>query len=456
MWALAVLGLLLPLAGLAALVGNPGIDGLWEHHPAHFWIVLGAGVLAVALSYVMGSAAARRRDGRLLLLSLAFLAAAGFLGLHALATPGVLLDAPNAGFTLAMPVGLVVAACLAAASTLPLDGIRGAGAIPWTRWVQAALVVVLVAWGIVSLAEVPPLGDASIPERSSGPLLVLAGAGVALYVVAAWRYLALYRVRRGMLALVVVSALVLLAEALVATAVSRSWHASWWEWHVLFLGAFALVAYAAHRQWHEERFSDLYLDGTSAGVREMTVLFADLKGFTSFSEQHDPDEVSTMLNAYFSVAIPPIVRRHDGAIDRIIGDALMATFGPHGGREDHALRAARAGLDLQRATAEIADAHPGWPRFRVGINTGPASLGVLGAAGGRTYSAIGDAVNVAARLEGIAPVGGVSLGGETARRLPDAQTESLGLVSVKGREAPVEAFLLVDLGLVADEDPALR
>ena len=250
MWALAVVALLLPLAGLAALIEVPRIDGHWEHHPSHFWIVVSAGALAMALSYVMGVAATRRRDGRLLLLSLAFLAAAGFLGLHALATPGVLLDAPNAGFTLAMPVGLVVAGCLAAASTLPLDGSRGGGALPWAWAVQGALAAVFVGWGVVSLAELPPLADASVPERSSGPLLVLAGIGVVLYVIAAWRYLSLYRRRRGVLAVVVVSALVLLAEALVATAVGRSWHASWWEWHGLLLGAFALVAYAAHRQWY--------------------------------------------------------------------------------------------------------------------------------------------------------------------------------------------------------------
>jgi class 3 adenylate cyclase len=70
------------------------------------------------------------------------------------------------------------------------------------------------------------------------------------------------------------------------------------------------VAWSAQRQFHEERFSELYLDETAAGAREISVLFADLEGFTTFSERHDPREVSKMLTTYFEVAIPPVVRRH--------------------------------------------------------------------------------------------------------------------------------------------------
>ncbi len=95
---------------------------------------------------------------------------------------------------------------------------------------------------------------------------------------------------------------------MVAVAVGRNWHASWWEWHALMLAAFALVAWSVHRQWHEERFSDLYLEDTMAGDREISVLFADLAGFTGFSERHSPREVTRMLNEYFHVAIPPLVR----------------------------------------------------------------------------------------------------------------------------------------------------
>jgi class 3 adenylate cyclase len=167
------------------------------------------------------------------------------------------------------------------------------------------------------------------------------------------------------------------------------------------------------------------------------VLFADLAGFTSFSERREAGEVSTMLNAYFAVAIPA-VERHGGEVDRLIGDAVFATFAGDG----HAERAARAGLALQEATGEVAANHPDWPRFRVGVNTGEASVGVLGTGTGRTYSVIGDAVNLGARIEGLAPVGGVALPAEQARLLWGATTEPLGTVTVKGRAEPVEVVHL--------------
>jgi class 3 adenylate cyclase len=131
-------------------------------------------------------------------------------------------------------------------------------------------------------------------------------------------------------------------------------------------------------------------------------------------------------------------------VDRIVGDALMATFNIRGDQPDHALQAARAALAIQRITAEVARAHPNWPRFRVGVNTGDAAVGLLGTAGGRTYTAIGDAVNLAARLEGAAPVGGVVIGAETARRIPAARLEPMGPIQVKGKTEPVEAYRLLD------------
>ena len=117
----AVALLALPLVGLALLLALPAADLHWQHNPAHFWLVLIAASLNVILAYSTGAAARRRGDGRVHLVSLAFLAAAAFLGLHALATPGVLLDAPNLGFAISTPTGLVLAGALAAASALDLD-----------------------------------------------------------------------------------------------------------------------------------------------------------------------------------------------------------------------------------------------------------------------------------------------------------------------------------------------
>jgi class 3 adenylate cyclase len=246
------------------------------------------------------------------------------------------------------------------------------------------------------------------------------------------------------------AAFTLLGEAMVAVAFSWNWAASWWEWHLLMLAAFALVAWSARQQWHEERFSDLYLDDTRTGNRDMSVLFADLQGFTSYSESHPPDEVTAMLNTYFESVVPVTVRRHGGVVDRLIGDAVLVTFNRNGDQPDHARRAAAAGLALQEAAAAVAAAHPDWPRFRVGINSGEVSVAVLGAAGGRTHTVIGDTVNTASRLEGRAPVGGVAISAETAARLPRAHTAPLGLLELKGRQAPLQAYQL--LAMDSDDD----
>src|SRR5262245_66083757 len=95
--------LAVPLAGLLLLLARPGLDAHWEHHPAHFWLVLSESAVSVVLGALTASAATRRGDARLFLVSLAFLSAAGFLGLHALATPSVLLENKNTGFVVATP-----------------------------------------------------------------------------------------------------------------------------------------------------------------------------------------------------------------------------------------------------------------------------------------------------------------------------------------------------------------
>jgi class 3 adenylate cyclase len=295
---------------------------------------------------------------------------------------------------------------------------------------------------VVSLASVPPLDDPTPAESGSGALVAVAVVGLALYGYAAVRYARLFLDRPSPLTIGVLTAFVLLAEAMVAVAFARNWHATWWEWHLLMLAAFVLVAYGAQRAGHGERFSALYLEDTAAGRREVSVVFADLAGFTSFSETRDPREVSAMLNAYFEAAIPPVVREHGGDIDRLVGDAIMATFNTRGDQPDHAQRAARAALAIRDATEAVAEEHPGWPRFRVGVNSGEAMVGVMGAKGGRSYTVIGDTVNLASRLEGAAPVGGVVVGEETLRRLGDTAAEPVGPVHAKGKAEPVKAYLL--------------
>jgi adenylate cyclase len=435
--------LALPVAGLLLLLAQPRADLHWEHHPSHFWLVLGTAAVSSVLAYATGAAAVRRGDARVLFVSLAFLSSAGFLALHALATPAVLLATPNPGFVVATPVGLALGSLLAAWSTADLSGDRAMASLRLGRQLRVVLLGLMGLWAVLSLWELPPLsGDIARVERLPALLAVPA---VALYCYAAWRYFALWRHRRAPMLVATMAAFLLLAEAMVAIAFARNWHLSWWEWHVLMLAAFALVAVGARSSWHEERFADLYLHDTRAGNRDMSVLFADLQGFTTFSEAHRPEEVTAMLNEYFAVAVPAVVQPHGGDVDRIIGDALMVTFNKRGDQPDHARRAAAAGLAMQAATGRVAARHPEWPRFRVGINSGPATVSVLGTGGGRTHTVIGDTVNTASRIEGKAPAGGVAIGPSTLAELPGAVTSPLGVLPLKGKAEPVETFLLLGL-----------
>jgi len=435
--------LALPMAGLVLLLAQPRADLHWEHHPSHFWLVLGTAAVSSALAYATGAAAVRRGDARVLFVSLAFLSSAGFLALHALATPGVLVAVPNPGFVVATPVGLALGSVFAAWSTADLTGDRAVGAVRLGRQLRFVLLALMVLWAVLSIGELPPLtGDIAKVERLPALLAVPA---IVLYGYAAWRYLTLWRSRHAPMLVAIMAAFLLLAEAMVAIAFARNWHLSWWEWHVLMLAAFALVAVGARMSWHEERFADLYLHDTRAGNRDMSVLFADLQGFTTFSEAHRPEEVTAMLNEYFAAAVPAVVQPYGGDVDRIIGDALMVTFNKRGDQPDHARRAAAAGLAMQAATGRVADRHPEWPRFRVGINSGPATVSVLGTEGGRTHTVIGDTVNTASRIEGKAPAGGVAIGPSTLAELPGAVTSPLGALTLKGKSDPVETFLLLGL-----------
>jgi adenylate cyclase len=437
--------LALPLIGLLVLLAAPSADVTLEHHPSHFWLVLAAAVTSAGLALSTSGIALRRADARLFLVSLAFLAAAGFLGLHALATPGVLLDTPNQGFVIATAVGLLLAGVFAAASALPLPAERAQAVIRHAGALRAGVLVLMAVWAALSLGSVAPLDDPTPVERASGPLIAVAGLTTLLYAFAGWRYVTMAIRSGSQILLAVASACVLLAEAMIAVAFARSWHASWWEWHVLMVLAFGAIAWSAHREEGEERFSDLYLDETAAGKRDVSVLFADLEGFTEFSEGRDPRDVSEMLNAYLRIAIPPIVDRHGGEVDRLIGDAIMATWGTRGDQPDHARRAVEAALALQDETSRLAAENPGWPRFRAAVNSGEAMVGVLGAESGRSYTVIGDTVNLASRLQGEAPAGGVVIGEATLRAMPGARVRSLGVVSVKGH-GPVQAYLLEDPG----------
>ncbi|MFG1921183.1 adenylate/guanylate cyclase domain-containing protein [Cryptosporangium sp. NPDC048952] len=644
-WALH---LLVPIAGLWLLLSVPSADVLWHHPPSHFWLVLNVAAISLLPGVAMTAAALNRRDARLFLVSLCFLSSAGFLLLHALSTPLVLVDHANIGFDLSQPTGLAISAVFAALSALPLNSDRVL-ALRVPLW--GGLTAVMVAWGVVTLLDLPPLNAAPQVRDVEGPQVIVAVLAVALYLGAAARYYYLHRRAPAAVLVSILTAFVLLAEAMVAVTLADKWHLSWWEWHVLLVFAFGFVAYSAYVQYRNEgssaglfdavmlaptvravraqyeaaleelvtvlrerersgrttaeplaqqlaqRFGlterqavvldragtalaaereisallgalvtvgerarvglgerelldevltrvrpaygevrvglvdngvlavegraydpatltapyrdderlihPLTVKGRVAGVIEVparsgetwaallanqlsivvenarlyaelgtlfrqylspdvaaalladpaqaalggsivevTALFADLRGFTTFSEQADPAEIVTMLNRYHGVAVPCILD-NGGTVVQFVGDALLALFNAPARQPDHAARAVRAGLGLQTAVDAIAEGRPGWPRFRVGVNTGSALVGNIGSEALRGFNAMGDAVNVAARLQTLAQPGQVVIGDATMKQLgPDVTAYSLGELTVKGRLQPVRAYVV--------------
>jgi adenylate cyclase len=684
--------LALPLLGLWLLLAQPQFDVQWQHHLGHFGLVVAAAAINVAIGARMSEVARRRGDARLLLVSLVFLSSAGFLLLHALATPQVLLTGRNAGFSFATPVGLLLASGFALASAFDLTPERAAAVLRHQALLRGGLVLLMVAWAAVSLLGLPPLDVAQAEEATRGELEAMAVLGVGLYVLAAARYWQFHRRQPSVMLVAVITAFALLAEALVAISLARSWHASWWEWHLLMLFAFAFVAYSVQVQYAREGsfaslFHGIYLQETlgrlqrehtaalealvtamqeqarggesqpigplvaaladrfdltegqaqvlrqaaeallaereqisrlhalvavgaearviaderrllargvalsgqamrpdalrvgllesgrlvfpaslrvgpwppdgsgpegsgepengdgaaavtlrslepveepdgqggrlvlpltvkdrTAGVLEVrraagafadrdrsllqalanqlsiglenarlyrqldglfrqymspdvatalvtdpsqaalggtivevTVLFADLRGFTPFSERSSPQRVVGMLNEYFGRAVPVLLAQ-GGTVVQFVGDAVMALFNAPTRQPDHALRAAAAALGMQRAIEEVAARERDWPRFRIGVNTGPAVVGNIGSAELRNFTATGDTVNTAARLEEVAEVGQVVIGPATHAAIAEvAVARRLDPIAIKGKRDPVAPWVLEGL-----------
>ena len=189
------------------------------------------------------------------------------------------------------------------------------------------------------------------------------------------------------------------------------------------------------------REQDMGLGGRRAPI---TVLFADVVGFTPLTEHLPPEKVVTVLNELFTI-LTEIIFRHGGTVDKFIGDCVMALWGAPRAQVDHATRALLAAEDMMR-WLEIGNA--GWQQrfgitlqLAVGVNTGEAVVGNIGSETRMEYTAIGDVVNVAARLEGIARPMQV-LASETTRRAAGDRFEfvSLGARELSGRSEPVQLF----------------
>jgi adenylate cyclase len=219
-------------------------------------------------------------------------------------------------------------------------------------------------------------------------------------------------------------------------------------------GEYVAPELVAEMAENPERYT---MDGES---RELTVLFVDVRGFTTISEGLPPKELREYINRYLTAMSRDIRDSHRGTLDKYIGDAVMAFWGAPVAFADHASRAVATALLMQGSAARL-DAEfrqRGWPALRIGIgiNSGNMHVGDMGSSIRRAYTVMGDAVNLAARLEGITKVygAGIAVGAATRAQAPQFAYRELDLVRVKGKNEPVAIF--EPLGLDSAIDAATR
>lgn len=184
-------------------------------------------------------------------------------------------------------------------------------------------------------------------------------------------------------------------------------------------------------------------------LAEVSVLFADIRGFTSMAENEEPQETVDMLNAFFT-AMANVVFRHEGNLDKFIGDCVMAVWGPPSPHEDDPGRALRAALEMQREVDSLNQLRVESGKkpllVGIGVNTGQAVVGYMGSQERHEFTAIGDSVNTASRLCSAAKGGEVIASESTVRKAGGGfMVEPMPLLQVKGKEKGVATFRVVGL-----------
>ena len=193
--------------------------------------------------------------------------------------------------------------------------------------------------------------------------------------------------------------------------------------------------------------------------KELTILFADIRGFTRMAERMDPQQLREVLNRFLTV-MTEVVHAHQGTLDKYIGDAVMAFWGAPLEDAQHADHAVAAAIAMQEALDDLnlEFARRGLPALSmgIGINTGVVRVGDMGSQLRRSYTVIGDAVNLAARLEGISKDQGipVAVGDSTRRQVNALALEFVGQLQVQGRDEAVRVWQPVTLRSAVWSQPA--
>ncbi len=181
--------------------------------------------------------------------------------------------------------------------------------------------------------------------------------------------------------------------------------------------------------------------------QEITSMFADIRGFTSFSSQHDPETLVEVLNKYLAVGAEAVLAE-DGTLDKFMGDCVVALFNAPLLQADHILRAVRAALKIQKDVALLRERMPAAHRlaYGVGINVGDAVVGHIGTSQRLDYTAIGSSMNLARRLQEVATPGQILLSDAAYQRVQEhVETRSLPPVKVQGFNEPITVYELLGL-----------
>jgi len=482
--ALVAVGVVAPIVVFAYLLATPSANIDLTSPVEHFVITTNVAVLSFFASILVARSALQLRQYRTLLVALGFGSIGGIFAVHGLATPGVLLrgdsDDALAVVALSAQLALLVPAVLFAVRyTTLVDRIERA--IP-ARTLVGIIVGGIVGYAFVALSAPAAVGGlmrAVLPSATGGfggyagnatnnglgtGALIILFPGVLAIVL--FGYAAVQQGReylRSRLPLqgALVASYLLLAQTQISMTLGQLWTLAWWEYHGLMLAAVAIALVALFieldRRRGLERFLppnvvERVLQGDQlrlAGERRVvTVLFTDLRGSTALADTLDPETVVAVVNAYLRTMARAVVDR-GGIIDKFTGDGLMAIFGAMSDATTGARAAAGAALDIRAAIAALnrERAAAGAPVLKhgVGLHVGEVVLGAIGLPERSDYTAMGDTVNTASRMESLCKEFGVDavLSGDLARELDATMpVRSLGDATVKGKAHQIPVFTL--------------
>ena len=482
---LAAIALGVPLVVVGYLLATPRANAILASPVEHLVITTNVAVLAFFASLLVARSALQLRQYRSLLVAIGFGSIGGIFAVHGLATPGVLLrggvDDPLAVVALSAQLSLLVPAIIFGVRYTSLAG-RLERLLP-ARALLAVVIAGIVTYGAVALSApavigglmrvlapggIGGYGGGLAAGGLSGQDLVLLAPGIAaiaLFVFSAVQQGREYLRSRLPLHGALVASFVLLAETQVAMTLGQLWSLAWWEYHGLMLAAVAIALVALFIELDRRRGLERFLPPNVverviqgdqlllAGERRIvTILFTDLRGSTALADALDPETVVAVVNAYLRTMARAVVDR-GGIIDKFTGDGLMAIFGAMSDATTGARAAAGAALDIRAAVGalNIERARIGAPVLRhgVGLHVGEVVLGAIGLPERSDYTAMGDTVNTAARMESLCKEFGVDavLSGDLARELDATMpVRSLGDATVKGKAQAIPVFTLVARG----------